>query len=162
MKGTGVYQSMKLTALLIILGLILVIWLFYRLFDVGQERTIEKASVHWVIAGEEVILEIVKTPGDLYKGLSGRETLCDDCGMLFVFPDHDQRSFVMRDMNFPLDIIFLDSGRIIKIYRNVPPEGSLPQARYDSISPSDRVLELKAGKAFELGLKEEDWLDLPE
>jgi len=114
-----------------------------------------------IINDKKFKLEIVKDPMDMYRGLSNRPELCPSCGMLFVFSDLGQRSFVMRDMNFPLDIIFLAEGKIVKIYDNLAPEGSNPRNFYNSEKPADRVLEINAGLASKLGLKEGDNLILP-
>lgn len=91
--------------------------------------------------------EIATTPYQFYQGLSKRANLCSDCGMLFVFSDFDKRTFVMRDMLFPLDIIFIAKGEVVKIYENLAPEGSQPQNLYNSEVPADKVLEINAGQA---------------
>ncbi|HPY08412.1 MAG: DUF192 domain-containing protein [Patescibacteria group bacterium] len=113
------------------------------------------------IADQVFKIEIVSDSMDMYRGLSNREELCAQCGMLFVFPDLSERTFVMRDMNFPLDIIFLAEGKIVKIHTNLPPEGSNTKNLYSSEGPADRALEINAGLAAELGLKEGDKLILP-
>jgi len=106
--------------------------------------------------------EVVNSREDMYLGLSGRESLCSACGMLFVFPDSAARSFVMRNMNFPLDIIFISQGRIVKIHHNLPPEGAFPVNFYASDAPADVVLEINAGLANMLGLRVGDRLNLPD
>jgi uncharacterized membrane protein (UPF0127 family) len=93
-----------------------------------------------------------------YNGLSGREFLCPDCGMIFVWPERATRNFVMRNMNFPLDIIFIDQNKIIKIDANLPPEGKSPTKIYSSLQPADMVLEVNAGYAAGQGLKVGDSL----
>jgi hypothetical protein len=80
-----------------------------------------------------------------YRGLSRRESLCADCGMLFIFPDKQIRTFVMRNMNFPLDIIFIADGKIINIEKNLEPEGNSPAKIYQSATPANGVLELNGG-----------------
>ena len=150
------------TLIILFLAISLVIWFFYQAFSGQQEGLGDNAGVYWVVGGQEIFIEIVKTPSAMYKGLSNRPSLCRDCAMLFVFPESDQRSFVMREMNFPLDIIFINDGKIVKIHRNLPPEGSLTQFQYNSEAPANRVLEVNAGLARELGLAEGAWLDLPE
>ncbi len=114
------------------------------------------------IKGAAFNLEVVNSREDMYLGLSGRESLCSSCGMLFVFPDSTSRSFVMRNMNFPLDIIFISQGRIIKIYENLPPEGAFPVNFYNSDAPADVVLEINGGLANRLGLRVGDRLSLPD
>lgn len=98
-----------------------------------------------IIDGRTIRAETVSAAADLYRGLSYRPSLCSDCGMLFLFPDHSVKEFVMRYMKFPLDIIFINNGLIVKIAANLPPEGGPPNTIYDSGGPSDRVLEVGAG-----------------
>lgn len=123
-----------------------------------------KASKHLSleIKGNNFSLEVVNMSAEMYRGLSGRKNLCANCGMIFVFPNAAVRSFVMRDMNFPLDIIFLSEGRIVKLYENLAPEGSNPLNFYSSLAPVDTVLEINAGLARQLGLKIGDRLNLPD
>ncbi len=103
------------------------------------------------INNTKIKVEIADTPELQYQGLSNREELCDNCGMLFVFPDKQILTFVMRDMNFPLDIIWIDdnlsaqAGKIVKINKNAIPEGSNPVMRYSSDMPVNYVLEINAG-----------------
>ncbi len=150
------------TGLILLAAIGVIVLLFYQAFSTKRGGLGDNAGVYWVISGHEVFLEIVKTPAAMYKGLSQRPSLCRECAMLFVFLESDQRIFVMRDMNFPLDIVFLNDNKIIKIYRNLPPEGSSPELQYSSEAPANRVLEFNAGVAKELGLEEGQWLDLPE
>lgn len=116
----------------------------------------------WPQAKDQVILkagsclfkvEIADTPSKHYQGLSNRSNLCQNCGMLFLFPDKQKRDFVMRNMNFPLDIIFIDNRRVSNIYYKAKPEGKNPKATYSSLIPIDAVLEINANKAKECGIK---------
>lgn len=90
------------------------------------------------------------------KGLGGRKDLGEYDGMLFVFPDTDQHVFVMRDMQFPIDIIWLKNGKIVDMAPNVPVDST---ANEDELIPyaardvSDKVLEFKVGTIEKLHLK---------
>lgn len=97
------------------------------------------------INGREITVEIADTPELQFKGLSGRKNLCAGCGMLFVFNDKKERTFVMREMNFPLDIIFIDGNKIVKIEGGLEPEGVNPKNIYKSGAPVDYVLEVNGG-----------------
>jgi uncharacterized membrane protein (UPF0127 family) len=81
--------------------------------------------------------------------------------MLFVFSDSSERSFVMRNMRFPLDIIFINNNVVTKIYRDLPPEGNDPKNIYSSDGPADMVLELNAGEANRLNLQEGEEINIP-
>jgi uncharacterized membrane protein (UPF0127 family) len=56
------------------------------------------------------------------KGLSVKEKLKENEAMLFVFEKPGSHSFWMKDMKFPIDIIWLDSnGKIVHIEENLEP-----------------------------------------
>ena len=96
--------------------------------------------------------ETANNPLAQYRGLSDRPSLCLNCGMLFNFSDLQDREFVMRDMKFPLDIIFIANDRIIKIAADLPPEGDKPSHIYKSDGPADKVLEVSGGYAAQKGI----------
>ncbi len=93
-----------------------------------------------------VDVEVVSTKADLMRGLSGRALLREGQGMLFVFDKVGSYEFWMKDMQFALDILWLDSkGAIVHYVENVPPCTSKDCPRYKSDQPAQMVLELKAG-----------------
>ncbi|MBA3047577.1 DUF192 domain-containing protein [Patescibacteria group bacterium] len=112
------------------------------------------------INNTEIKIEIADTPELRYQGLSNKEKLCADCGMLFVFPNKEIRTFVMRDMNFPLDIIWIDDEKVVKINKNTLPEGSDPVMRYSSDAPANYVLEVNSGFCEENGIGVGDKINL--
>lgn len=91
------------------------------------------------------IIALADTPLMQYNGLSNYPEICDNCGMLFIFPGKEQRTFVMRKMLFPLDIIWINGDSIVKIDKNLSTEGSEPKNYYESSEPVDKVLEVNAG-----------------
>ncbi len=97
------------------------------------------------IAGKKIPVEIASTPEEQRQGLSGREKLEKNSGMLFVFPDKKQRFFWMKNMRFPIDIVWLDDEKIVKIDSFLEPEGEHPKKHYPSSVPVNYVLELNAG-----------------
>lgn len=109
-----------------------------------------------VIGGHKIIVEIADTDEKRYQGLSNRENLCPDCGMLFVWPEKAERAFVMRDMKIKLDIIWINNGKVVKIDENLAPEGSLPINLYKSPGPVDYVLEVNAGFTKKNNIKVND------
>lgn len=79
-------------------------------------------------------------------GLSGRSSLCALCGMVFVFRQAQIQNFWMKEMKFPLDMIFIRDHKVVEIVENVPvkkPAGETPRVR--SQEPADMVLEVNAG-----------------
>jgi uncharacterized membrane protein (UPF0127 family) len=109
------------------------------------------------IQGQELRLMVVDNPLSHAKGLSGYQldefTKKAD-GMLFVFKDAKQRTFWMKNMTFPIDVIWLNEGKIMKIDRNVQIFDESGNISVMTSNPFevDMVLELPAGKASELGL----------
>ena len=66
------------------------------------------------IGKQTVRAEIVNTPQSRERGLMGRESLCSECGMLFVFNRADRYAFWMKNTPLPLSIAFIASdGTII-------------------------------------------------
>lgn len=90
---------------------------------------------------------------NFYEGLSRREELLESEGMLFNFGNKSPRSFHMKECYIPLDIIFLEEGKIKKIYPNCQPcnEEECRQFECDS---SDMVVELLGGTCEKLGIEE--------
>lgn len=73
--------------------------------------------------GEElasVTAAIAETDEQLVRGLSETEELPDDRGMLFVYEEEDDRQFVMRDMDFGIDIIYADADGTITGIHHAP------------------------------------------
>lgn len=66
------------------------------------------------------------TAGERYTGLSDTESLAPNEGMLFVYEEEGEHTYVMRRMDFPLDIIYVGADREINTIHHapVPPEGT--------------------------------------
>lgn len=111
-----------------------------------------------MIGTTKISVEIAASEETRYKGLSNRALLCDRCGMLFVFEDSQPRSFVMREMNFDLDMIWLDNKTIIGWSQNLKPEAGPYYTLYKSPSKADMVLEVPAGFVEKYKLKVGDKL----
>ena len=100
-------------------------------------------------------LEVADTAPARQRGLSGRDNLDDDAGMLFVFPTSDRHAFWMKDTNFPLDIIWISDGIVVDLVTLPPPYPTLPiPPSHRPKADADLVLELNAGMAKELGIEE--------
>lgn len=133
------YKNKKLFWLLVILALLLAL-LWYQNW-LASKPLQQPAS----IGNQKISVEIVRSPWQQYRGLSFRESLPPENGMLFLFPDKQARDFVMRQMRFPLDIIFIEDNKIQSIAADLEPEGASPQKIYSSSGPVDAVLELNGG-----------------
>ncbi len=103
--------------------------------------------------GAAISVHLADTPADRTQGLSGQPSLGEDQGMLFLFPTPARHTFWMKDMRFPIDILWLQNGRVVELWENAPPPapGTFPAARTPEIA-ADAVLELPAGQAARRGL----------
>jgi uncharacterized protein len=116
-------------------------------------------------SGASVTAELAVTEEERARGLMFREKILPDQGMLFVFEDMGLHSFWMKNTLIPLDMLWLDNDkRIVHIESGVPPCQEDPCPSYGPRVPARYVLELKSGRAGELGLKVYDRLQfvLPE
>lgn len=101
--------------------------------------------------GGKIRILIAKNPTTRQEGLSGYKSLDADQGMLFIFPTPVDVGFWMKDMNFPIDIVWMNKDRkILGITKNVGPE-TYPKT-FPSPNKVQFVLELNAGGAEKFGL----------
>jgi len=104
-----------------------------------------------------VKLELADTEAQRDKGLSERDELPDGWGMLFDFKqDGDWRMWTVQ-MRFPIDIVWLDSNKKVVHVKNNARPADYPE-RYHAPEPSRYVIELNAGHAAELGIKNGDFI----
>jgi len=119
------------------------------------------------INGKDIKVELALTQSQREKGLSGRNYLDKNSGMLFVFPQAGNHSFWMKDTLIPLDIIWLApslgsrarlESEVEGMYRIVDMTTLQPQTfnnipQYTPKSPAEYVLEVNAGFAAENNIK---------
>jgi uncharacterized membrane protein (UPF0127 family) len=89
-----------------------------------------------------VTATVADSPRERCIGLSRTDSLGPDEGMLFVFDDTAERTFVMREMAFPLDIVFVDGDGTITEIHSAPTEEP-PLTRYEG--RAKYVLEVPRG-----------------
>lgn len=112
-----------------------------KIFEASKAKDYSKVFLR---IGDQIIeTELVFSQEAKYLGLSWRDNLSAGQAMLFVFEDYSQKSFVMRNMNFPLDIVFLKDGKVVKVFSNLQPERGTPKNIYQ-YGPADMVIELPA------------------
>lgn len=111
--------------------------------------------------GEATIqLEVAQTPEQQATGLMFRESLPDNRGMLFPFEFERTARFWMKNVPVSLDMIFLNGDRIVGIANNVPPCESNPCPVYGPEALVDKVIELRGGRAAELGIEVNDEISI--
>lgn len=128
--------------------------LFYRerpAEQIPQNGQPPLATVPFRIGGRVIEVERAVTGEQRMHGLSARGGLAKDTGMLFVFTNDDTYGFWMKDMRFPIDIIWLDASyTIVDMEERVEP-ATYPTVFYPS-APARYVLEVPAGFVQEHGL----------
>ena len=89
------------------------------------------------------------------QGLSGRATMPEHTGMLFVFSQAAPRYFWMKDMNFALDFVWIRDGKVVGLNENIQPPSATKGKidRINSNEPADQVLEINAGQIAKQGIK---------
>ena len=103
-----------------------------------------------LIVGEaRLAVEVANDDAKRQQGLSGREVLPKDGGMLFVFDEPGRYEFWMKDMRFALDMLWLASGQVTEVTANVPaPSSATPEpVRIRPQQAVDMVIEVPAGWA---------------
>ena len=127
-----------------------------QLFTFNQSFAEEIVYSHAIVTtstGEQIPVEVADTLKKRSLGLGKRPSLKKGWGMLFVFEKRKLHRFWMKDMQFPLDIIWLDNHRIVHIIHNAKPVNSKDEPEVmTSPVPVNFVLEIAAGRASKLRL----------
>ncbi len=98
-------------------------------------------------------LTLADTEAKQIQGLSGVQSLEPNGGLLMAFKNSTIQGIWMKDMNIPLDIIWLDDDkRVIYIVKNAQPEDP-PTTIYKPLEPSRYVIEVPAGSVQKAGIK---------
>jgi uncharacterized protein len=104
------------------------------------------------IAGQDIKVELALTDKEKEQGLSGRAMLAPDQGMLFVFSKSDKYYFWMKEMKFPIDMIWVgEDMKVIYIEKNTEP-ASYPKTFGPDVN-AKYVLEVVSGFSDKNNLK---------
>ncbi len=126
---------------------------FSSSFDIHSKRSAGVMHEDQIKLPEAVLdIEIAHTKEKLEMGLSNRTSIGEKEGMFFVFDVMGQYAFWMKDMRFPLDIVWIsDEGRVVYLAENVEPK-TYPKKIFKNEAYAKYVLEMKAGTARKYGL----------
>jgi hypothetical protein len=119
--------------------------------NAGQQLPISAVAV--VPDGTKIELEVAQTPQQQAMGLMHRPALPDNRGMLFEFPSPFPASFWMKNVPVALDMVFMLNGKVQYIAASAPPCNTTPCPTYGPQTPINQVIELRSGRAAQLGLK---------
>ena len=134
---------------LLIIGIILLLGVL-AVFLLGNKDTLkERKTIQ--IGKSKLSAEVADTMIKQVRGLSGRASLSEDEGMLFVYQSPQMLSFWMKDMRFSIDIIWIDENKtIVSILSDISPD-TFPQT-FAPPTPAQYVLEVQAGWALTHGI----------
>lgn len=115
--------------------------------DSKIKNSIQDRKKYTIIVGEkDILVEVANTTAKRNLGLSGRETLPEKEGLLFVFKETGRHLFWMRDMRFPIDIIWINERLVVVgVIENINPT-TFPET-FEPTEPIKYVLETNAGWA---------------
>ena len=114
-------------------------------------------GAQWVkIGGERYAVEIADDDAERARGLMFRDLLAEGHGMLFIHDREEPQAYWMKNTRIPLDILYFDDSRMLVAQQRDVPPCSLGDAcpPYPSNAPARYVLELNAGEAARLQLKD--------
>lgn len=128
--------------------------------DSNDWRTIYPNPQPIQIGNHKVLASVAKTMSERITGLSGTPFLPEELVKLFIFDAPGLHSIWMKDMNYPLDIIWVDKNyKIVHVEENVHPE-SYPNF-YTPETPAQYVIEANAGFVAQKEIKLDDMVILP-
>lgn len=117
--------------------------------------SLNKRAVITIKNSLTVRVTIARSNDEKIKGLSGRTSLGEDEGMLFISDTVEIPRFWMKGMLIPIDILWLNKGKIVDITHDIPIpiREDIPLPTYSPIEPIQYVLEVNAGWAKENGVE---------
>jgi len=101
------------------------------------------------LGGESVRAYVADDPDERSRGLQGYAPLADGEGMVFVYADNDIRVFAMKDVTFPIDVVFIAEDMTVSAIEPLDPDET---RTVSSPGPSRYVVELPQGWAAENGI----------
>lgn len=126
--------------------LILIIAFFVGILAVMYQR-FTWSDVTIKVGGHEAHVLVADTVEKVYRGLGKREQIPHD-GMMFLFGRYGQHGIVMREMYFPIDILWIGDGVVVDMAMNVQPEPGRSEKELTKYLPREEaniVIELPAG-----------------
>jgi uncharacterized protein len=140
--GNKTIKKIFFAIIIILAGFLFFNTVYFRAMPQKENNDLQKIKISESI----VFVEIADLSFSQIKGLSGREYLKKDNGMLFVFNDSRQRSFWMKDMNFPLDVIWISDFVVVEFLENIKEKDEYGETtRFSSNVPVNMVLEINSG-----------------
>ena len=138
--------SITLIIIISILGFFMIAWGISKNIGPYQKATVQ-------INDTDFNVRIAKSISQKIKGLSGYPALAQNEGMLFIYTNKNIPSFWMKDMNFPIDIIWIDNDKIVDLTKNISPNSYAKKETFSPKLPIDKALEIEAGSIEKYNLE---------
>lgn len=140
-------------AFFLLLGIGIVVWSFLVVLDKPAPAKYQNYTGNsYVVVGDQMIeVEIAETEEARERGLSGRESLAAGHGLLFLFESPGMHGFWMKDMRFPIDIVWIDEDWVVLGVERGAEPASYPDI-FSPPAPVRSVLEIPAGQARAYGI----------
>ncbi len=115
---------------------------FYSMREYAPQITVD---------GNTFTVQVSDEQAERRQGLSGQAALENDEGMIFIFPENGRHGFWMKDMNFSIDIIWIDENfRVVHLEEMISPS-TYPDSFVPSVD-ARYVLEIYTGQAQAQGI----------
>ena len=148
----------NLSGIIILVLAVFLIWSTFLLVDYFSELATIKTVV---INGQKIEVELAKTNEQKILGLGQRTSLPLDRGMLFVYSQYLIPAYWMKDMKFPIDIIWIKDDMVVGYEKNLQPAtDNLNLPTYQPKTFINYVLEVKAGWVDQFGVKIGDGVEI--
>ena len=105
-------------------------------------------------------VDVAITSAEKELGLGNRKSMKPDNGMLFVYDHSEQYRYWMKNMQFPIDILWIADNTIADITKNIPVLTPDPYKTYSPAVGVNKVLELNAGTVDRLNIKTGDTIHI--
>ncbi|HZE87321.1 MAG TPA: DUF192 domain-containing protein [Methylomirabilota bacterium] len=149
---------MSLNKIIVVFGLLLIAFGAFVFFQFNNKYSALKPNGSVTIGTHTFDVEVVKSSKDEEIGLTKYRSIKEAQGMLFFFTQPSSPTFWMKNMKFPIDIIFINNNTIVSFVQNVPAQ--LPTTQnpplYQPEGASNYVLEINAGLVKKYNIKKGD------
>lgn len=160
-KNNYISSNFLLFFILVLISFVSYLFFFQKKFternSLGQNQGVsylrtlpDHSIIEWEVSGKKLMVEVVNTGKSIEKGLGERESLDGADGMLFVFEQFVRPGFWMKGMMFPIDLYWIQSGRVIGSEKNMIPVSEEKLQLFYPPEKVDMVLEIPVSKGISL------------
>lgn len=139
----------------LIIGAAVVAFFVILILVITLSKTSSVTKTKVTISNKTFNVFVAKSDIEKQIGLSSKKEISENQGMLFLFDKPDFYAFWMKEMKFPIDIVYIENNKVTSIISNVKPPtnpGNLPI--YKPQKKADMVIEINAGLATKYNFHE--------